>query len=404
MIALNPYRLRHKMREGHRGAQKTSRLLRRKDRLLGVILIGTNLVNNSLAIVAGMICYRWFGEIGYSIAAVGLTLLMLIFAEVAPKRIAATRPESIAFPASYVIDPLHKVLHPVERVVNFMANWLVNPFVKRTTDAGMALTSAELRQAVNENAAIHDHEQAMLLGILDLAELKIDDVMIGRSDVVGIDLQNDDREIIEDLVHAPHTRVPVYDGSIDNVKGILHLRRSGRLLNVDDFDLEQLIEHMDEPYFVPSKTPLSTQLINFQQRRERIAMVVDEYGEIEGILTLEDILEEIVGEFTTNVTSAIEEIFPQQDGSYLITGTALLREINNKLDWNLPTDGPRTLNGLLLERLEGFPDGNVTIKVENYVLETRQVRDNAIKTVHAVKLPDPPSDENDLEDESAFES
>ena len=402
MMKLNPYRLQHKVQKGNKAARKADRLLRRQDRLLGVILIGNNLVNNCAAIIASMVCFRLFGEIGYTIAAVGLTLLVLVFAEVAPKTIAAARPETIAFPASFVLDPLHKLLHPVVELVNFFSKWIVRPFISRTTDRGTALTSEELKTAVKEKLGIQSQEQGMLLGIIDLAETKIDQIMIPRSDVVGIDLNQTDTEIIEILIQARHTRLPVFRDSIDNVVGILHLRRSGRLLNPDEFDREQLLANMDEPYFVPAKTPLSIQLINFRENRERIAMIVDEYGEIEGILTLEGILEEIVGDFTTGYPSAHEDIFKQADGSVVINGSALLRDIKNQLGWKLSKDGPRTLNGLVLEKLEGFPDGNVCVKIQNekqnYILETRQVRENAIRTISVFKLPDSPANEEDSDE------
>ena len=400
MMKLNPYRLRHKVREGHLAARKANKLLRRQDRLLAVILIGNNLVNICAATIATMICVRWFGELGYAVATFGLTLLILIFAEVAPKTIAASRPETIAFPATFVLDPLHTILHPVVEFVNFFSRWIVKPLVSRTTDPGTALTSGELRTAVRENPGIQAREQGMLLGILDLADKKIDEIMIPRSDVVGIDLNDADADIIENLKQARHTRLPVFRDSIDNVVGILHLRKSGRLLNPDEFERQQLLANMDEPYFVPSKTPLSTQLINFQNKRERIALIVDEYGDVEGILTLEGILEAIVGDFTTGYASTYEEIFDvEKDGSSaLIIGSALLRDINRELSWNLPTDGPRTLNGLVLEQLEGFPDGNVSIKVNNYILETRQVRGNAIRSVRVTKLEEEPATEEHPED------
>lgn len=397
MMKLNPYQLKHKVSEGHKGARKAHRLLLRQDRLLGVILIGNNLVNNAAAIIAAVVCSRWFGAAGPAIAAISFTLIMLVFAEVAPKTIAAERPETIAFPSSYVLTPLAKVLSPVVTLVNSCASILVNPFVKNTTAKSSSLSLDELRTVVGTEIDIGNRPQEMLLGILNLGKAKVADIMIRRSEVEGIDLALTHSEIVDDLLHATHTKLPVYEHTIEDVVGVLHLKRSGVVLHPDDFDVNKLRDQLEEPYFVPEGTPLSTQLINFQKKKNRFAFVVDEYGAIEGIVTLEDILEEIVGEFTTDSAADIVDIYPQDDGSYVINGYVLLRDINATLGWELPTDGPRTLNGLMLEHLEDIPDANVGLKFGNYICETVKVGETSLPSIRVVKVELAPESGNDRE-------
>ena len=409
MMKLNPYRLKHMVSEGHRGARKANRLLRRQDRLLGVILIGNNLVNNCAAIIAAIICSRWFGDTGGPVVgAIAITLIMLVFAEVAPKTIAAERPETIAFPSSFVLTPLEKILSPVVTMVKFCASILVNPFVKHVDAKPSSLSIDELRTVVGTESDIDNRPQEMLLGILDLGKAKVNDIMVRRTDVEGIDLEHADREIVDDLLHANHTRLPVFEGELDNVMGVLHLKRSGRLLHPDHFDVNELRDQLEEPYFTPNGTPLSTQLINFQKEKTRFAFVVDEYGTIQGIVTLEDILEEIVGEFTTDVAEGIADIYPQEDGSYVINGYVLLRDINARLSWSLPTDGPRTLNGLMLEHLEDIPDANVGLKIGNYLCETVKVGESALPSIRVLELesPEPATDDDGtdaIDDDSSEE-
>lgn len=385
-MKLNPYQLKHLAQQGHRAARRSRKLLRRQDRLLGVILIGNNLVNNCAAMIAYVIFVRLLGEvIGPPVAAIGFTFIMLVFAEVAPKTIAAERPESIAFPSSYILNLLDKVLSAVVSLVKACASVMVNPFVKSIEARATSLSLDELRTVVGSESDLPRQRQEMLLGILDLGKAEINDIMIHRSEVEGIDIENTDRDLIEDLIHANHTVLPVYEGDIDNVIGVLHLKRAGHLIRADAIELTELKEQLEVPYFVPSGTPLSTQLGNFQQKKTRFAFVVDEYGDVLGIVTLEDILEEIVGDFTTDTSAGIPDIFPQDDGSYVIDGYALLRDINANLDWNLPTEGPKTLNGLLLEHLEDIPDGNVGLKIKGYVFETLKVGENALPSIRVFR-------------------
>ena len=379
MMALNRYRLRHLVKQGHRGARKSARLLSRADRLLGVILIGNNLVNNIAATIATVIAIRHFGDLGVKIAPILLTIFFLIFAEVAPKTVAAERPETIAFPSSFILEPLLKLLHPAVAFVNAIANFVVKPFIASGAKSSEPLGVEELRTVVNEGTRLSGGRRNMLIGILDLERATVDDIMVPRSEIVGIDIDAEQGEIVEQIVNSQHTRLPVYRGGENNVIGMLHLRRAGRFLMKEDFDASDLLAASEEPYFVPSGTPLHQQLFNFQKAKGRIALVVDEYGDLQGIVTLEDILEEIVGEFTTDVASDIAEIHPQDDGSYVIEGAALLRDINRALSWSLPTDGPRTLNGLVLEHLEFIPESNVCMRIEDYLIETLQITDNGVR-------------------------
>jgi len=390
MVALNRYRLRHLVKEGHAGARMAGDLLARTDRLLGVILLGNNLVNNLAASIATVIGLRLMGDSGVVLAPVLLTVFFLIFAEVAPKTIAAQTPERIAFPSAYVLTPLLKFFYPGVVAINAVANTVVKPFLPHRDELGDdSLSVEELRTVVNEGVGIHNQGQSMLLGILDLEKVSVDDIMVPRSEIVGLDIDDDIGDILNVLASSQHTRLPVYKESINNILGILHLRRLARYLQrpgeveLTKADLLQLTE---EPYYVPEATPLHTQLFNFQKEKRRIALVVDEYGDVQGIVTLEDILEEIVGEFTTDFAANIPEIHPQDDGSYFIDGMALLRDINRALGWELPVAGPKTLNGLVLEHLETIPDSNLCLRLGDYLIETLQIKDNVIKSLKITRI------------------
>ena len=392
MMKLNPYRLKHMVLQGHRGARKANRMLRKTDRLLSVILIGNNLVNICAAVIAANICTKLFGRFGDVISVILLTLIVLIFAEIAPKTIAARRPETIAFPSTYLLDPLQRLLAPVVSFVNYLARLLVVPFVQKVKPEPSSLSLDELRTVVQRDSDIDLKRQAMLLGILDLGKAKVNSIMVPYQKVNGIDLAKSKDAIIRDIVSAQHTRLPVYHEELNGVIGVFHMKRSGQLFEAGQFDQEKFELELDSPTFVPSGTPLSTQLINFQQNKQRISHVVDEYGSVLGIVTLEDILEEVVGEFTTDINAHVHDVYPQNDGSHVINGRALIREINVHLDWDLPVTGPRTMNGLVLEHLEAIPDGQACIKIvtrrAQYILETVQVRENVIQSlrVHYEKI------------------
>lgn len=384
MMALNRYRLRHLVNEGHRGATKADRLLRRPDRLLSVILIGNNLVNFTAASLATVLGIRLMGDAGVVIAPVLVTVLFLIFSEVAPKTLAAARPEQIAFNSAFLLDPLHKLFYPAVWFINGVSNLLVKPFLPRQHEEAPALdslTPAELRTVVHEGTLLPEKRQNMVLSILDLENVTVDDIMVPRTEIVGIDVDADMNDILSQLATSQHTRLPVYQNDIDNMLGVLHLRRLARYLPSSALTKADLLQLTEEPYYVPEATPLHTQLINFQKEKKRIALVVNEYGDVRGIVTLEDILEEIVGEFTTDFAAKVPEIHPQDDGSYVIDGLALLRDINRALDWALPTHGPKTLNGLVLEHLETLPESNLCLRIGNYLIETLQIKDNVIRSL-----------------------
>jgi Mg2+/Co2+ transporter CorB len=392
MMALNRYRLRHLVKQKHRGARKANRLLRRPDRLLGVILIGNNLANFTAASLATVIGLRLFGDTGVVLAPIVLTVFFLISAEVAPKTIAARAPERIAFASAHFLEPLLRVMYPGVIFINAIANALVKPFLPRHIDGDHEdnLSVDELRTVVNEGVGIPGEGQNMLLSVLDLERVSVDDIMVPRSEIVGIDIDDDMNDILVLLGNSQHTRLPVYKENINNILGTLHLRRLARHLQKKERETEinkaELMQLTDEPYYVPEATPLNTQLINFQQEKQRIALVVDEYGDVQGIVTLEDILEEIVGEFTTDFASNIPEIHPQEDGSYFIDGMAVLRDINRALDWDLPTHGPKTLNGFVLEHLETIPESNLCLRVDDYLIETLQIKDNVIKNLKITRV------------------
>lgn len=394
MMKLNPYQLKHMAEQGHRAARRSRKLLRRQDRLLGVILIGNNLVNNCAAMIAYVIFVRLLGDvIGPPVAAIGFTFIMLVFAEVAPKTIAAERPESIAFPSSYILNLLDKILSAVVSLVKVCASVMVNPFVKNIEGRTTNLSIDELRTVVGTESDLSPFRQEMLLGILDLGKAEVNDIMVHRSEVEGIDIENVDRDLVDDLIHANHTLLPVYEGDIDNLIGVLHLKRAGQLLRKESIEMQDLTKQLELPYFVPSGTPLSTQIRNFQQKKTRFAFVVDEYGTVLGIVTLEDIFEEVIGEFTTDAAAGFPDIYPQDDGSYVIDGYASLRDINTSLGWEFPTEGPKTLNGLLLEHLEDIPDGNVGLKINGYICETLKVGENALPSIRVIRTEEPKTED-----------
>ena len=389
MMALNRYRLAHLVKEGNRGARKAHRLLKRPDRLLGVVLIGNILVNNLGATAAALVGVQLFGERGLAAAPFVITLIFLVFSEVAPKTIAAHNPERIAFPSAYILSPLLKLLYPLVVMVNGMSNFVLRPFLRSHNLPGEDhLNMDELRTMLREGARIPKRRQDMLLRIVDLETVSVDDIMVPRSEIVGIDIDSSIADIVMQISTSQHTRLPVYKENINNVIGMLHLRRTVRFIQQDAFTKAELLHLTREPYFVPKGTPLHTQLFNFQKQKRRIALVVDEYGDIQGIVTLEDILEEIVGEFTTDFSANMPEIHPQQDRSFFIDGTTLIRDINRALGWHLPTEGPRTLNGLILEHLEFIPETNLCIKIGDYLFETLQIKDNMIINVKIQVLGD----------------
>lgn len=381
MMSINRYRLNHQANSGDSRARRVLRLLARPDRLIGVILIGNNLVNNLAAAIATVIAIGFFGEVtGAAVGPLVLTIVLLIFSEVSPKTYAAIKPERIAYPASLLLEPLLKLLYPLVWLVNAISNNLLRLVgIKSIESGGGSLTRDELRTVVHEAGTLIPHRhQAMLLSILDLENVTVNDIMVPRHEVVGIDLDDSLKSILEQVRSSQYTRLPVYKGDINNIIGMLHLRNAARFLSAEEVTKAAIVQEAREPYFIPESTPLHTQLLNFQKQKRRIGVVVDEYGDMEGLVTLEDILEEIVGEFTTDVAGQDQEIRRQEDDSHVIEGTANIRDINRTLGWKLPTDGPKTLNGLILEHLEAFPDGPASLQIGNVRMEILEVRDNLI--------------------------
>ena len=391
MMTLNRYRLRHRVKKKQRSAILVNDLLTRTDRLIGMILIGNNFVNILASSIATVIALRLWGDSGIAIATGALTLAILIFSEITPKTLAALQPDMVAYPASYVLKPLLWALYPLVWLVNTICNGLLR-LVGVTPEQAEAdhLSREELRTLLNEAGAIlPKRHKTMLLSILDLEEIMVDDIMIPKHDVVGIDLDDDIADIVQFLRSSQHTRLPVYRSDINTPVGEVHLRKISRMLMEDELNKEKIEQLAEEPYFIPEGTALNTQLLNFQKAKRRQGFVVDEYGDVLGIVTLEDILEEIVGEFTTDFASVSHQaIHPQEDGSYIIDGLASIRDINKALKWDLPKDGPKTLNGLITENLELIPDYNLCIKVGRYQIETLQIKDNLVKTARLIRLPE----------------
>lgn len=381
MMALNRYRLRHLVKRGNRGAKKADAMLQRQDRLLGVILVGNNLVNFSAATVATVIGFQLMGDTGVLLAPWVLTVVFLVFAEVAPKTLAAERPENWALRAVFILQPLQRLLMPAVAMVNVVSNALVRPFLPRKSEDDDQLTTDELKTVVVEGATSVGERQSMLTRILDLESVTVNDIMVPKAEIAAIDIEDELSTILNVASASQHTLLPIYKDSFDNVLGILHLRRMARLVFQEDFSKADLLQLTREPYYVPEATPLHTQLFNFQREKQRFALVVDEYGDIQGIVTLEDILEEIVGEFTSDYAANMPEISPQEDGSFVIDGMAVLRDINRALRWDLPMNGPKTLSGLVLEHLETIPETNVCLRLGEYQIETLQIKDNIVKTI-----------------------
>ncbi|MCE5362570.1 HlyC/CorC family transporter [Pseudomonas anguilliseptica] len=383
ILSLNRYRLKHLAKEGHRGAKRVSALLSRPDRLLGTILIGNNFVNILASSIATVLALQLWGEAGIAIATIGLTLALLVFGEITPKTLAALRPEAVAYPFSLPLLLLLKLFYPLVILLGWISNGLLRLMgVDPTSKSSDSLTTEELRSVVRESGhELPKNRQNMLLGILDLERVTVDDIMIPRNEVTGINLEDDLDSIINQLTNTTHTRLPLFRTDINQIEGIVHMRQIARLLTHNQLSKDALLAACNEPYFVPEGTSLSTQLINFQKQKRRIGIVVDEYGDVIGIVTLEDILEEIVGDFSNQDTLRSPDIHPQEDGTQVIDGAAYIREINKALDWHLPSDGPKTLNGLITEALESIPDSAVCLKIGPYRLEILQAAENRVKSV-----------------------
>ena len=375
MMSLNRYRLKHLKGTGNRGARRAIKLLQRPDRLIGLILIGNNLVNILASAIATVIAIRLFGDAGIAIATLTLTLVILIFAEITPKTIAALHPERVAFPASAILVPLQKLLMPLVISINWLTNGILKIMGFSPETAGDdAVSQEELRTIVTESASmIPSRHRRMLVNILDLEQMTVNDIMAPRNEIYGIDIEAPDEAIMRQLKHSEHTRLPIYRDDINQIESIFHMRNLSRVLEGGRLDHCALLEAADAPYFIPENTPLNTQLLHFQRQKKRLGMVVDEYGDILGLVALEDILEEIVGEFTSNLVEENEEITRHPDGSTTCSGTVTIRDLNRQREWDLPTDGPKTVSGLALEALEAFPSAQASVRIEGYQIDIEEI-------------------------------
>lgn len=393
-MAVNRYRIKSLADNGHRSAALVQRLLESPDRLLGTILFGNNVANIAASTLATVLGLRLFGDAGLAYAPLLLVFVLLVFAEVAPKTLAAINPEAIAFPASWVLAGLQLLLSPFVVLVKVFSNGFLRLFGVEVVAQNSALSSAELQAAVKESGGkLDDSHKDMLLRILDLEHISVEDVMVPRANIEAVDLEDEWDEIVEQLATSHHTRVPVYRGTLDNFVGIAHIRKMFYLSQMGQFDKEKMLEMIREPYFVPENSSITHALTNLQDQRRRFGVVVDEYGDIKGLVTLEQILEEVVGKFTTIVPGADAEIRQEDDDSFLVRGTTFLRDINRHLNWELPVDGVKTVNGLITEYLEDIPTPNTCFRIDRYMFEIVQTRESS---VYIARLRDlSPKDEGD---------
>lgn len=383
MMSLNRYRLRHLVKKKNKQALRVSQLLERPDKLLSVILIGSTLVNIVASTLATLIGQRLNGDMGVIIATALLSLIILVFSEVIPKTIAALNPQKIAFASSMPLKGLQMVLSPFV----FSVSWIANFFLRCVgiildKNSKETLSSEELRTVVLETSGFLQREyQGMLVSLLDLERAAVEDLMIPKTDIIGVDIEQPWHEVLHQLETAQHTRLVLYKSNTDNLIGLLHVRDVLRLVIDEDFDSETLVEIAQEPYFIPAGTLLSAQILNFQKTKRRSAFVVNEYGDLLGLITMDDILEEIVGEYTTDIAALSKDILPQEDGSVMIDASITLRYLNRLLSWQLPMIGPRTLSGLIIEYLGYIPPSGCCLRIKNYQIEILMVSDNMIKTV-----------------------
>ena len=394
MMAINRYRLKHLVKEKNKSAKRVSRLLERTDRLLGVILIGNNFTHTLSTALATVVAIRLWSDSAVLAVTVFMTIIMIIFAEVMPKTIAALKPESIAFPASYLLKPLSKLLSPLITLVSFVSNNVTKMMGINLDNTDKDELKPEELRTLLQTSGVPKRQEEMLMGIFDMDYLSVNDVMIPKNEIIGIDLNDEIEEILKQLQIIDFTYIPCYEDSIDNIQGFLSLNKKADFLGNKIQSKENLKAELREPLFVPENTPLYKQLANFQSSGRRVGLIVDEYGDIEGIITLRAILEIIVGEITTESIEKMD-IMPQADGTYLIEGNVMVREVNRRLEWELPTEGPKTLSGLILEEVQTIPDTNIGLTIGGYRIETVLIKDNVIKLAKIKKV----EDLNELDEE-----
>ena len=387
MMSLNRYRLKHLVKENDKGAIRADKLLKRPDRLLGVILIGNNFVNILAASLTTVLCLNLFGDSGVVIGSIVLTLIILVFAEITPKTFAALNSEKVALPASLILKYLQKILRPLVLFVNFFSNFFMRLLGTKETTINEDLSPEELKSVLeNSGDLIPKKYQDMLISVLELDKVSVDEVMTQRSEVIGIDINQPIENILTNLQNNQKDFLPVYNESLDDLRGVIDLYGITSFLSNEDKSIESLIESLDEAYFIPENTPLSTQLFNFQKNKKTVAVIIDEYGSVKGLVTIKDVLEEIVGELATDIDRETVEIMEQKDGSYLIDASIPLRELNKKLNWQLPINGAKTLNGLIIDQVETIPENNIKIEIENYSIETVLIRNNMIKIARVLQI------------------
>ncbi|RUR09901.1 HlyC/CorC family transporter [Legionella septentrionalis] len=388
MMSLNRYRLRHLVKKKHKQAIRVNQLLAHPDRLLSVVLIGNTVANIIASVVATMIGQRLYGEAGVAAAAVLLTLIILVLAEMTPKTLAAIYPQQVAFLCSLPLMILQILLAPLVNLISWIANGILRLFgISMNRVQKEALSGEELRSVVHEAGGLLPIEhKSMLISLLDLEQARVEDIMVPKADIVGIDLEQPWYELLEQLETVQHTRLPIYRGSIDNLVGMIHLRSVLNLVLEERLDMESLLKLAEPPYFIPEATPLNVQILNFRKMKRRSCFVVDEYGDLQGLVTMEDILEEVVGEFTTDIAALSKDITPQSDGSVIIDASITLRNLHRLLGWQLPPLGPRTLSGLIIEHLGYIPPADCCLMIENFQIEVLKVGENTIKSVRMQKI------------------
>ena len=394
LMAMNRYRLKHLVTQGHGGALRAADLLKRADRLLGGILIGNTLAIAAATTIAGVIAVRLLGEdkLTYAISTLVISFVIIIFCEITPKVVGATYPERAALLLAYALKPTMRLLEPASWFVNLFVGpllWMLRVRPQENTDAPV-LSPAEIRTLVLESSNFMPKKHlSILMNLFDVGEITVHDVMVPRAKIEAVRLDDDMETIARQLTTSYHRELPVYRGGSDEIAGVLHLRKVLGLLFAGALDRKAIEDVLDEPYFVPASTPAIAQLQYFQDKRERIGLVVDEYGELMGLVTLEGIVEEIIGKFTTSLPSASPALSWGADGTATADGAMQVREVNRALALDLPTDGPKTLNGLILEQLQDIPEANVSLKIAGVPVEIVSAQGRAVKTVRLFRPPEP---------------
>ena len=387
MMSLNRYRLRYLVKKNNKKAIRVNQMLARPDRLLSVLLIGNTIANIVASMVSTLIGQRLYGDTGVLIATAILTLVILVLSEMTPKTFAAIYPQQVAFACSWLLSFLLRAFSPVVRLTSWVTNGLLRVLgVSADKVQKDSLTSEELRSVVHEAGSLLPIEhKSMLISLLDLEQATVEDIMVPKADIIGIDLDAPWHALLEQLETAQHTRLPLYHDAIDNLVGMIHLRSVLNLALEGKLNMESLLNIAEVPYYIPEATPLNLQILNFQKMKRRSCFVVNEYGDLQGLVTMEDILEEVVGEFTTDIAALSKDITLQEDGSFIVDASITLRNLNRIMRWQLPYIGPRTLSGLIIEYLGYIPPADCCLMIEQYQMEVLKTGDNIIKSVRMMK-------------------